>query len=200
VLAAPEPDADGARRRLLALAGRALGIATVTDLADYYRVKRTGITPTLLEAGLVPVSVAGWDQPAWADPEALASLAAGGPRGRHRTTLVSPFDSLVWDRQRTARLFGFRHRLEAYVPRDKREHGYFVMPLLTGGRLLGRVDPARVGSTLVARQVSLDSAAAVEPMARALREAASWVGCDDVRVERVLPERFATGLRDACAR
>ena len=107
------------------------------------------------------------------------------PRGRHRTTLLSPFDSLIWDRPRTERIFGFTHRLEAYVPKPKRVHGYFAMPLLAGGRLLGRVDPAREGRTLVARQVSLEAPKAVAPMAHALREAAGWVGCDGVRVERV---------------
>ena len=110
--------------------------------------------------------------PGWADPAALAEA----PRGRHRVTLLSPFDSLLWDRKRTRRMFGFEHSLEAYVPRAKRVHGYYTMPLLAGGRLLGRVDPVRQGQTLVARQLSLDSAAAVTPMARALREAAEWVG------------------------
>lgn len=132
------------------------------------------------ESGLVPVEVAGWSKPAWADPAALGSA----PRGRHRTTLLSPFDSLVWDRPRTERIFGFTHRLEAYVPKPKRIHGYFAMPLLAGGRLRGRVDPAREGTTLVARQLSLTDPAAARPMAEALREAASWVGCDTVRVER----------------
>ena len=81
-------------------------------------------------------------------------------------------------------MFGFEHSLEAYVPKHKRVHGYFTMPLLAGGRLAGRVDPAREGRTLVARKVSLERAAAAEPMAQALREAASWVGCDDVRLEQ----------------
>jgi len=71
------------------------------------------------------------------------------------------------------------------VPRAKRVHGYYAMPLLAGGRLLGRVDPVRQGQTLVARQLSLDSAAAVVPMARALREAAAWVGCSTVEIGQV---------------
>lgn len=104
-------------------------------------------------------------------------------RGRHRTTLLSPFDSVVWDRARTQRMFGFTHRLEAYVPAPKRVHGYFAMPLLAGGKLVGRVDPKRDGKTLIARQVSVEPRA-VEAMAQALREAASWVGCDCVVVEK----------------
>ena len=181
------------------------------------------------EAGLVPVRVEGWgraadvngngpkgapegagpagagapDGPAWADPGALAALedlAAGrGPGGRHRTVLLSPFDSLIWERARTERVFGFSHRLEAYVPKAKRIHGYFAMPLLHGGALVGRVDPAREGRTLIGRQVSLASAKAVRPMARALGEAAAWVGCDAVRVESVTPERLAAPLHEAVA-
>jgi uncharacterized protein YcaQ len=134
----------------------------------------------------------------WADPVALAQ-ANGGAGGRHRVTLLSPFDSLVWDRKRTRRMFGFDHSLEAYVPRAKRVHGYYAMPLLAGGRLVGRVDPVRRGQTLVARQLSLTSAAATAPMARALREAAEWVGCSAVAVERVEPPHLAQRLRSALA-
>ena len=133
--------------------------------------------PLMADTGLVPVTVQGWDQPAWADPAALARLAAGGPRGRHRTTLLSPFDSLIWERDRMERIFGMFHRIEAYTPAAKRVHGYFAMPLLAGGKLLGRVDPKREGKTLIARKVSLDTVAGAQPMADALREAATWVGC-----------------------
>ncbi|MFJ7419191.1 winged helix-turn-helix domain-containing protein [Streptomyces uncialis] len=180
-------------RRLVALAGRSLGVGTRADLADYHRLKGEQVDTVIADSGLVPVSVEGWDRPAWADPAALRSV----PRGRHRTTLLSPFDSLIWERARTERIFGFTHRLEAYVPKPKRIHGYFAMPLLSGGRLLGRVDPARDGRTLVARQVSLGSPKAVAPMAQALREAAEWVGCDTVRVERVTPAPLAAPLTAA---
>ncbi|MCX4543305.1 crosslink repair DNA glycosylase YcaQ family protein [Streptomyces sp. NBC_01565] len=167
-------------RRLVALAGQSLGVGTRADIADYHRLKGEQFDAVIEESGLVPVEVEGWSKPAWAAPEALAQA----PRGRHRTTLLSPFDSLVWDRPRTERIFGFTHRLEAYVPKPKRIHGYFAMPLLAGGRLQGRVDPAREGTTLVARQLSLTTPKAARPMAQALREAASWVGCDTVRIER----------------
>ncbi|MEV7173407.1 crosslink repair DNA glycosylase YcaQ family protein [Streptomyces sp. NPDC093224] len=167
-------------RRLVALAGRSLGVGTRADIADYHRLKGEEFDSVVADSGLVPVEVEGWSKPAWADPSALADA----PRGRHRTTLLSPFDSLVWDRPRTERIFGFTHRLEAYVPKPKRIHGYFAMPLLAGGLLQGRVDPAREGRTLVARQLSLTTPKAAPAMARALREAAEWVGCDAVRVER----------------
>ncbi|MFD3518440.1 winged helix-turn-helix domain-containing protein [Streptomyces sp. NPDC058657] len=180
-------------RRLVALAGRSLGVGTREDIADYHRLKNAQVDAVIADSGLVPVEVEGWGRRAWADPEALATV----PRGRHRTTLLSPFDSLIWDRPRTERVFGFTHRLEAYVPKPKRVHGYFAMPLLSGGRLLGRVDPAREGSTLVARQISLESAKAVPAMAKALWEAASWVGCTEVRVDRTTPAALHTPLLEA---
>lgn len=180
-------------RRLLDQAGAALGVATRADLADYHRLRGEQVQAALPDTQLVPVDVEGWGRPAWAHPEALAAP----PRGRHRTTLLSPFDSLIWDRPRTERIFGFTHRLEAYVPRPKRVHGYFAMPLLAGGRLQGRVDPGREGKTLVARQVSMSGPGAVEPMGRALKEAAEWVGCDDVRIERCDDARLAAALASA---
>ena len=146
----------------------------------------------------LPVEVDGWARDAWADPAAIAALESGAA-GRHRTTLLSPFDSLIWERRRTERIFGFSHRLEAYVPKPKRVHGYYAMPLLHGGKLVGRADPAREGGTLIGRQVSLASAKAVAPMAKALHEAAQWVGCDSVRVETVLPVELAPALHAAIA-
>ncbi|WP_316753960.1 winged helix-turn-helix domain-containing protein [Streptomyces herbicida] len=168
-------------RRLVRLAGESLGVGTRADIADYHRLKGEQVDAVIADSGLVPVTVEGWGKPAWADPATLETP----PRGRHRTTLLSPFDSLIWERARTERIFGFTHRLEAYVPKPKRVYGYFAMPVLSGGRLVGRVDPAREGRTLVARQATLDGAKAVPAVAQSLAEAASWVDCTDVRVERV---------------
>ncbi|KAB1141894.1 winged helix-turn-helix domain-containing protein [Streptomyces luteolifulvus] len=179
-------------RRLVRLAGESLGVGTRADIADYHRLKGEQFDAVIADSGLVPVTVEGWDKPAWADPAALETA----PRGRHRITLLSPFDSLIWERARTERIFGFTHRLEAYVPKPKRVYGYFAMPLLAGGRLVGRVDPAREGRTLVARQVTLEGPKAVQPAAQALVEAASWVDCTNVRVERV----DAPGLREPLTR
>ncbi len=181
-------------RRLVARAGAAMGIATAADLADYPRISTAAVEAVLPDTGLVPVTVEGWKHAAWADPAALAEL---GARGRHRTTLLSPFDSLIWDRKRTLRLFGFTHALEAYKPAAQRDYGYFTMPLLAGGRLVGRVDPKRIGTTLAPPAVFLDSPAAVAPMATALWEAASWVGCDAVAIERVEPPELAAPLHAA---
>jgi uncharacterized protein YcaQ len=219
-----EPSDAECVAHLAAVAARALGVVTRADLIDYQRVRYGGavqrepgdgrgrrgeaLTPetAAAAAGLTPVHIAGprgeRPVPAWADPAVLAA-ADNGPtrlrRGRHRVTLLSPFDSLVWDRKRTLRMFGFEHSLEAYVPRAKRVHGYFTMPLLAGGRLVGRVDPARSGATLVARRLSLDTPSAAEAMARALREAATWVGCDNIEVGHVQPAGLEPRLRKAIA-
>jgi uncharacterized protein len=192
---ADDPDDETCLRRLVGQAGRALGAATVKDVADYHRLKVDQVAAVVRDTGLVEVSVPGWRRPVWADPEALAVL---GARARHRTTLLSPFDSLVWDRARTKRVFDFHHRLEAYVPAPKRIHGYYAMPLLAGGRLRGRVDPGRDGTTLVAKRLSCEPGA-VDAMALALREAAEWVGCDAVALQVVDPPELAPVLRAALA-
>jgi uncharacterized protein len=203
-----EPTDEQCLAYLAGVAARALGVVTRADLIDYHRLRNLTDGKTrhadqadeaAQAAGLVPVTVEGPRQrvvPAWADP---AALAGAGGRGRHRVTLLSPFDSLIWDRKRTLRMFGFEHSLEAYVPKPKRVHGYFAMPLLAGGKLVGRVDPVRRGQTLVARQVSLDTPAAAEAMAAALREAAAWVGCTTVAAELVSPPHLAPRLRRALA-
>jgi uncharacterized protein YcaQ len=215
---------------LAGVAARALGVVTQADLVDYHRLNFLGarspldtrrlLTEAAQAAGLVPVTLAGPEAgtagsgsrraanagtrrvgpvPAWADPAALAEASAGR-RGRNRVTLLSPFDSLIWDRKRTRLMFGFEHSLEAYVPKHKRVHGYFTMPLLAGGQLAGRVDPGREGKTLVARKISLERATAAEPMAQALREAATWVGCDNVRLEQIEPAQHASRLAAALTR
>jgi uncharacterized protein len=180
------PDAVDCWAHLINVAGRRLGVATRADLADYFRLRSVDWPVALEASGLIPVAVKGWKDSAWAHPDALAWIDEG-IRGRHRTTLLSPFDSLVWDRARTLRLFDFQHRLEAYVPKPKRIHGYFAMPLLAKGRLVGRVDPSRRDGALVANQLTVEPGS-VADMAKALREAASWVGADSVIVERMEPE------------
>ncbi len=207
-----EPTNEECVIHLAAVAGRALGVVTESDLSDYQRLTYRGaafrslglrLTPAeaAAAAGLLPVEIAagrrGPTVRAWADPAALPAVAGPHGHGRHRTTLVSPFDSLVWDRKRTLRVFGFEHSLEAYVPQHKRVHGYFTMPLLAGGRLVGRVDPARSGSTLLVRKLTLDKPSAAEPMARALVEAAAWVACDNVKLGQVEPTHLEQRLRAA---
>ena len=200
-LRAIDPSDHECRVELVRRAGRHLGVATRADLADYYRIGIREVESAVAESGLVPVTIAGWptNEPAWADPDALAALRSGLVRGRHRTTLLSPFDPVVWDRDRTERLFGITHRLEAYVPAAKRQYGYFAMPVLSGGRIVGRVDPARSGKTFVARRVDVPAAKDVPAVAAAITEAATWVGSSGVVVERVSPESSARALRKALA-
>ena len=118
-------------------------------------------------------------------------------RDRHRTTLLSPFDPLVWHRDRAERIFGMRHRIEAYTPAHKRVHGYFAMPVLHRGQLVARVDPKRDKNTLVAKRVTMEStsSAAVRGTARALAEAASWVGSSNIVIEEASPARARAALR-----
>lgn len=196
-LLAQTPSVEECHRELVRRAGRHLAVATRADLADYYRLRLGDVDAVIGDTDLVPVTVEGWDQPAWADRAALDALSTGSAKGRHRTTLLSPFDPVVWDRVRTERMFGMFHRIEAYTPKPKRVHGYFAMPVLAGGQLVGRVDPARQGKTLVARQVTVERGGAkvVPAIADAVVEAASWVGSSAVAVERVEPPALAEAVR-----
>jgi uncharacterized protein YcaQ len=208
------PDDDTCLSQLLLRSVRACGVGTIGDVADVHRIgsvreprsRLERLLADLVDRGAVQrVRVAGWTRPAYADPGALAALAAGA--GRSRTTLLSPFDSLVWHRGRTERLFGFDYVMELYVPQDQRRYGYFTMPVLHGGRLVARVDPKREGPVLTARRVTFETgrrgavpAASVVGTAAALREAASWVGLEAVRVGQVVPESAAPALQDALRR
>ena len=197
------PDDGECLRRLVGLGGHSVGVGTASDIADIHRL---GVTETLAHVGdtdLVEVSVRGWGQRAWASPEALEWLSTA-TRTRSRTTLLSPFDSLIWNRDRMERLFGMEHRIEAYTPSAKRVHGYFAMPVLHAGHLVARVDPAREKGTLVAKRVTLEVTSAGAPVrgaidgtARALQEASSWVGADRIRVDEVVPSSAARSLRSA---
>jgi hypothetical protein len=158
----------------------------------YHGIPRALVRRVLASSGLTEVSVAGWKQPAYADSGALGAV---GTRMRGRTVLLSPFDSLIWYRERLERLFDLRHRLEAYTPKEKRIYGYFAMPVLDGTRIVGLVDPGRRDGTLVAKQVTLLRPDAAAPVARALAEAASWVGCTSCEVERVAPAPALAAVR-----
>lgn len=181
--------------KLVALAARSLGVGTLEDLRGYFGgMSLPQAAAAVAAARLTPVRIEGWAAPAWAAPAALVSPPGAGTLTR--TTLLSPFDSLVWDRARLTRIFGMVHKLEAYTPAADRVHGYFAMPVLAGDRIVGRVDPARDGTTLVAKRVTA-TVSAVPHVARALVEAAGWVGCDAVTVNETRPAALRVPLRRA---
>ncbi len=134
----PTPPVEDAHRQLTRVAAAALGIATLADLGDYWRIPGTKLKPRveeLIAAGeLDAVTVTGWEQPAF------LWHAARRPRRIQHRALLSPFDSLVFFRPRTERIFGFHYRIEIYTPAPKRVHGYYVLPFLLGDRLVARVD------------------------------------------------------------
>lgn len=202
-LLARSVDKDTAVATLVQRACAALGVASAADIARYAGLKRPETVKALAEGVLEEVRIEGWETQAYAAPGSLEHPAVSGRAGS-RTVLLSPFDGVVCDRDRLDRLFGFRHRLEAYVPKPKRVHGYYAMPVLAGDSLVGRVDPARVGTTLVARSVHLEPATSESALARssrhtarALIEAARWVGCDSVALERVEPARARSHIAAA---
>jgi hypothetical protein len=186
VLDLPTPTEADAHRELLMQAAAAHGVATATDLADYFRIRKPAARPRigeLVEDGrLEQVAVRGWSQPAY--------VVAGtrlGRRTAHRA-LLAPFDPLVWERERTQRLFGFRYRIEIYVPAERRVHGYYVLPFLLGERLVARVDLKADRQ----RRLLLVQAAWSEPdapvdtaaeLAAELRDLAEWLALDDVVVQ-----------------
>lgn len=137
-LARPTPSPHDARKELLVLAARSHGVGTLSDLADYYRLKptdcRSALAELVEEGRVLPVTVEGWDRPAFIHPDARR------PRRIPARALLSPFDPVVWFRERAERLFGFHYRIEIYTPAAKRRYGYYVLPFLLGDSLVGRVD------------------------------------------------------------
>jgi len=186
-----ELDAESCARVLVESAARALGVATAKDLAAYHGFAVATVRSVIPTTTLRPVKVEGWREVAYLADDAEAGLQA---RLRGRNVMLSPFDSLLWDRARLERLFRVAYRLEAYVPAAKRVVGYFAMPVLSNERIVGLVDPKRVGTTLHARHVVVHDARALPQIASALRETATWVGCDTIRIDRVTPSELSSAL------
>lgn len=186
VLDTPTPDEPDAQRDLIQIAARAMGVANETDLRDYFRMgvrdTRARIGELVEDGALEQVDVETWKHPAYLDPDAAI------PSRVRAQALLSPFDSLVWDRGRAERLFGFRYRLEIYTPADKRQFGYYVLPFLLGDRPVARVDlkadrKARVLTVLSAhgeRGIKPDRVATA--LAAELQSLAVWLGLDQVEL------------------
>lgn len=187
-LAVETPAEPEARRELLLLAARSMGIASAKDLADYHRQRLRDVAPILsdmaAEGALERVRVEGWRDDAYVHPEARA------PRAVSARALLSPFDSLVWHRPRAERLFEFRYRIEIYTPAPKRLHGYYVMPFLLDDRLVARIDLKADRKAGVLRvlgayaEAGIDVTRTCRELARELAEMAAWLGLGLVSIAR----------------
>jgi len=188
IVGAPTIDEHAAHAILVERAARALGVATEADLRDYYRLplaSARAAVAELAEAGtLVRATVEGWSKPAYVHREVSV------PANVDACTVLSPFDSLIWTRDRTHRMFGMKFRLEVYTPAEKRVHGYYVLPFLLGDTLVARVDlkADRAASTLRVQAAHLEPHRKAKPvadaLARELREMANWLNLEAVAVTR----------------
>jgi uncharacterized protein YcaQ len=180
VLDLPTPSETDARKELIVLAAKYHGIGTANDLMDYHRLNRPATRPLiaeLVEEGrLVETSVAGWSEVALMHPDAYL------PRWIRARTVLSPFDPVVWTRDRAERLFGFRYRIEIYVPKPKRVYGYYVLPFLLGDAIVARVDlkADRESGRLLVQGAFGEPGTAADEVAVELRaeldELATWLG------------------------
>lgn len=196
----PELSEAEAQRGLLLHAATALGVGTDKDLRDYFRLSptesRVGLAQLVEEGALQVVQVQGWKQPAYCLPEVKM------PRKITASALLSPFDSLIWERSRTERLFDFRYRLEIYTPQEKRVYGYYVLPFLHNERIAARVDlrAERALGRLAVHAVHEEEPGLDEEgmlaLARNLRQMADWLGLAEVQIncQRASAARLRVGF------
>jgi len=200
------PDMDETRRELALKTVRALGLARAAWVADYYRTKppRPDLE-ALADAGLLlRARVEGWKDTVYVHHELadLAQAAGEGGLTPTLTTILSPFDPVVWDRRRAADLFGFDYRLECYTPAEKRRYGYFTLPVLRRGALVGRIDAKahRRGGVFELKNLALEPGVRVtdrfvRDVAGAVQRLANWHGCPQVQVQASEPPEFAAILQ-----
>jgi len=188
IIDAPTPSEHEARKQLLVRSAVAQGVATASDLADYYRQKLATVKPLiaeLVEEGeLREVAVDGWTE------KAFVYRNAKLPKQLHATALLSPFDSLVWCRPRNERLFDFHYRIEIYTPKEKRKFGYYVLPFMMNGEMVGRVDlkADRAKGILQAHSVHTEKgvkrSVINEALNAELAAMATWLGLEQVQIGR----------------
>jgi uncharacterized protein YcaQ len=199
VLNAPTPTREEAQRQLLLKAAHSLGVATAPDLRDYYRLPagdaKVRIADLIESQQLLPISVEGWRSPAYCLPDLKV------PRRVETEALLAPFDPLVWERSRAERLFGFKYRIEIYVPSHKRVHGYYVLPFVMDEHLAARVDlkADRKSKTLLVQAAYLEGVApdgVAGVLARQLWDLATWLTLDRVEVKQ--RGDLCRALREEC--
>jgi uncharacterized protein YcaQ len=206
------PSADEVRRTLVLNAVRALGVARAKWVADYFRMDKTStkkLPERLADSGdLLRVSVDGWSEPGYVHPDhaATARAAAEGRIKPVLTTLLSPFDPLVWDRGRASEMFGFEYRIEVYTPAPKRVYGYYVLPILHRGRLIGRLDPKahRKEGVFEVRKIHFEPGVRltdrlIREVAAAIQDCARWHGTPRVELRASDPTEAAARLQHALA-
>jgi uncharacterized protein YcaQ len=205
--AAVAPSAAELRRRFIVDSVRALGVTPAGWIADYFRLKPRvsdrELAPLLASGELLTVSVQGWTSPGYVHrdhAEVLEKALAGRLRATH-TTLLSPFDPLVWDRARALAMFDFEYTIECYTPAPKRRYGYFVLPILHRGRLIGRLDAKahRAVGQFEVKALFLEPGVRPEPslvqaVAKAIADTARWHGTPEVRLGRTQPAALAKSL------
>jgi uncharacterized protein YcaQ len=198
---------ETAQRELINEAAQRLGVATLADLADYHRLKlapaRTAVEALQEDGTLVPVHVQGWTDGRGRPLKAWMHRDARIPSRLTPDALLTPFDPVTWFRPRTERIFDFHYRIEIYTPRPKRVYGYYCLPLMVDGRLVGRIDlkaDRRAGALLIpaAWQEPGAPAHTAEVAARLLAQAAAWQGLDTIIPSGAgnlpLPHAFPTGV------
>jgi uncharacterized protein YcaQ len=188
----------------------ALGITQARWVNDYFRTKprlKDADLDALVDAGtLVRVAVEGWDAPGYvhASQAGLLKKARASTLEATHTALLSPFDPVVWDRERGSTFFDFDYRLECYTPEEKRVYGYFVLPILCRGELIGRLDAKAHRAegvfevrALYAQPGLVWTEAQVADVALAIQRSATWHGTPQVRITQTQPAKLAAALKRA---